>query len=54
MKNFIEVNVSDHSNMIFNELHKNVEPMANEAQKSKRKVILEVSLDLKIYFIYTV
>ena len=37
--------------MIFNELIENVEQM--KVKKSK-KVILEVSLDLKIYFIYIV
>ena len=37
--------------MIFNELIENVEQM--KLKKSK-KVILEVSLDLKIYFIYIV
>ena len=50
VKNFIEVNGSDHLNMIFNELIENVEKMK---LKIKNKVILEVSLDLKIYFIYT-
>ena len=35
--------------MIFNELIENVEQMKPE---NKKKVILEVSLDLKIYFIY--
>ena len=49
VKNFIEVNGSDHLNMIFNELIENVEQMM-----LKNKVILEVSFDLKIYFIYTV
>ena len=48
LKNFIEVNRSAHLNMIFNEL------IENGAQKEKKTVILEVSLDLKIYLIYTV
>ena len=50
VKNFIKVNGSDHLNMIFNELIENAEKMK---LKIKNKVILEVSLDLKIYFIYT-
>ena len=49
VKNFIEVNGSDHLNMISNELIENVEQMM-----LKNKVILEVSFDLKIYFIYII
>ena len=48
-KLFIEVNGNDHLNMIFNELIENVGQMK---LKIKNKVI-EVSLDLKICFIYT-
>ena len=48
VKNFIEVNGSDHLSMIFNESIKNVEQMKLKKKKT------EVSLDLKIYFIYTV
>ena len=50
MENFIEVKESNHLNMIFNESIENVEQMK---LKNKNKVILEVSLDLKIFFIYT-
>ena len=50
VKNFIKVNGSDHLKMIFNELIENAEKMK---LKIKNKVILEVSLDLKIYFTYT-
>ena len=42
-----EVNGSDHLNMIFNELIENVEQMKVKNQK-------QISLDLKIYFIYIV
>ena len=52
MKTFIEVNGSDHLNIIFNESIENVAQM--KLKNKKNKVILEVSLDLKIYFIYTV
>ena len=48
VKNFIEVNGSDHLSMIFNESIKNVEQMKLKKKKT------ELSLDLKIYFIYTV
>ena len=51
VKNQIEVNSSDHLNMIFNESIENVEQMN---LKNQNKVILEVSLDFRIYFIYTV
>ena len=50
-KNFIEANRNDHLNMIFNELIENVEQVK---LKNRKKVILEISLDLKIYFIFIV
>ena len=46
IKNFMEVN---HLNMIFNELNENVEKMKLKSKKQSK-----VSLDLEIYFIYTV
>ena len=46
MKNFIKVNGSDHLNMIFNESIENVEQM--KLKNKKNKVIVEVSLDLKV------
>ena len=46
-----EVNGSNHLNMIFNELIENVEQMKVKNQKQSD---LEISLDLKIYFIYIV
>ena len=51
IKNFIGVNGSNHLNITFNETIENVEQMTLKIQ---RKVTLEVSLVLKIYFIYTV
>ena len=53
VKNFIEVNGSNHLNMIFKDSCQNVEQMKLK-KKTKNKVILEVSLNLKIHFIYTV
>ena len=50
-KNFIEANRNDHLNKIFNELIENVEQVK---LKNRKKVILEISLDLKIYFIFIV
>ena len=52
VKNFIEVNLSNHLNMIFNESNESI--WGKLSSKIKSKVILEVSLDLQIYFIYTV
>ena len=52
VKNFIEMNGSDNLNMIFNELIENAEQI--KLKKKKNKVMLEVSLDLKIHFVYTV
>ena len=43
---------SDHVNIIFSELIENVDQM--KLKKMKNKVTLEVSLDLKIYFNYTI
>ena len=43
---------SHHVNIIFSELIENVDQM--KLKKMKNKVTLEVSLDLKIYFNYTV
>ena len=50
MKNFKEINGSEHLNIIFNQLIETVEHMNS---KIIGKTILEVSRDLKIYF-YTV
>ena len=52
VKNFIEMNGSDNLNMIFNELIENAEQI--KLKKKTNKVMLEVSLDLKIHFVYTV
>ena len=49
MKNFVEVNGSDHLNIIFNELIENLETVN---LKIKNKTILEVSLDLKYIFLF--
>ena len=48
VKIFIEVNGSNNLNMIFNELIENKVQMKIKNKKSK--VILEISLNLKIYF----
>ena len=50
VKNFVEVNGSDHLNILFNELIM----WSKKSSKIKNEVILDVSLDLKIYFIYSV
>ena len=47
----IQVNGSDHLNMIFNELIENVEQMKLKNQKQND---IRSFLDLKMYFIYTI
>ena len=44
--------INDHLNLIFNELTGNLDQM--KLRNQNQKGILEVSLDLKIYFNYTV